>query len=213
MIAARDLLRSQSGASAAEFALVLPLLLIFLFGIIDGGRWLWTYNEAEKATQEGARVAVVTNMIPSGIAAQSFVGTTVNGVTLTQGDVVPAAALGTVKCTKPSTSVTCSCATSCPGITLTPINTAGWDAIVTRMKYMMPQITDKNVAIEYRGSGLGFAGDPNGSDVAPLVTVKLGGDATALTFTPITSLSIATMNMPSFSTTLTAEDLNGTVAS
>lgn len=208
----RHLIRCQSGASAAEFALVLPLLLIFLFGIIDAGRWLWTYNEAEKATQEGARVAVVTSMIPGGIAAQSFVGTTVNGVTLTQGDVVPAGALGTVTCTKASTTVSCTCPT-CSGVTLTPINTAGWDAIVTRMKYMLPQITDKNVAVEYRGSGLGFAGDPNGSDIAPLVTVRIGGTgATALTFTPITSLSIATMSMPRFFTTLTAEDLSGTIA-
>ena len=152
MMASRHMLRSQSGASAAEFALVLPLLLMLLFGIIDAGRWLWTYNEAEKATQEGARVAVVTGIIPGGVAAKSFVGTVVNGVALTQGDVVPAAALGLVTCVKPGATVTCTCPSGCTGITLTPINTAGWDAIVTRMRYMLPQVTDANVVVQYRGS-------------------------------------------------------------
>jgi hypothetical protein len=69
-------------------------------------------------------------------------------------------------------------------------------------------VTDANVVVRYRGSGLGFAGDPTGSDVAPLVTVELRN----LTFTPITSFLLATLTMPKFSTTLTAEDLTGTVS-
>jgi Flp pilus assembly protein TadG len=207
MILPTDLSRDQSGASAAEFALVLPLLMILLFGIIDGGRWLWTYNEAEKATQEGARVAVVTQIIPGGIAAQSFVGVTVDGTALTQGDVVPADALPTVTCSKPNGTLSCTCP-SCSGITLTPINAAGWNVIAARIKAMLPTATDANIVVEYRGSGLGFAGDPNGSDIAPLVTVKLIN----MTFTPITSFLFATLAMPSFSTTLTAEDLTGNVS-
>ena len=58
------LIRDERGASAAEFALVLPLLLLLLFGIIDAGRLAWEFNRAEKATQVGARVAVVTDPIP-----------------------------------------------------------------------------------------------------------------------------------------------------
>ena len=57
----RKLLHDRSGSSAAEFGIVLPLLLMFLFGIIDAGRFMWTYNHAEKATQMGARMAVVTS--------------------------------------------------------------------------------------------------------------------------------------------------------
>ena len=37
----KRLLRNRSGASAAEFGLVLPLLIILLLGIIDAGRFIW----------------------------------------------------------------------------------------------------------------------------------------------------------------------------
>ena len=62
----RRLIQDRTAASGAEFALVLPLLLLLLFGTIDAGRWLWTYNRAEKSLQEAARFAVVTNPMTSG---------------------------------------------------------------------------------------------------------------------------------------------------
>ena len=199
---ARRLVRDASGATAAEFALVLPLLLLMIFAVIDVGRFMWEYNRAEKATQVGVRVAAVTDVIPSGLAAATYLG--VGG--LTQGDPIPASALGLITCSKPAAAVTCSCTTpTCPG-TLTPIVSASFDAIVARMKRMKPDITGSNVHVEYRGSGLGFAGDPNGMEVSPLVTVRLSG----LNFVPITSLLFATITMPDLSSTLTAEDSAGT---
>ena len=67
-----SLIGCRSGASAAEFAMVLPLLLLLIFGIIDGGRFLWAMNRAQKATQSGARFAAVTDMVPAGLASYSF---------------------------------------------------------------------------------------------------------------------------------------------
>jgi len=75
----RHLLRSTAGSSAAEFALVLPLFLILLFGVIDAGRFMWEYNQAEKATQVGARVAVVTNVLASQLRDENYAGQTVGG--------------------------------------------------------------------------------------------------------------------------------------
>ncbi len=49
----------QAGATAVEFALVLPLLLTFLLGIIDLSRMLYTWNAAHEAARAGARFAVV----------------------------------------------------------------------------------------------------------------------------------------------------------
>jgi Flp pilus assembly protein TadG len=50
--------RSVWGATAVEFALVLPVLLLILFGIIEYG-WLFTYQIVlTNAVSQGARAAV-----------------------------------------------------------------------------------------------------------------------------------------------------------
>ena len=51
--------KKEEGQAMVEFALVLPLLLVLLFGIIDFG-WLF-YNKIaiNNASREGARYAVV----------------------------------------------------------------------------------------------------------------------------------------------------------
>jgi hypothetical protein len=200
MVNPRSLWSDTRAASAAEFALVLPLLIFLLFGLIDAGRFMWEYNRAEKATQAGARMAVVTDVVAGGIATTGFVGKTFGGVTLTQGDRIPASALPTVTCT----NVSCTC-TGCPTGIPGTYNGTAFAAVVQRMQYMMPAIQASNVIIEYKGTGLGFAGDPNGAEVSPLVTVRLTG----VQFKPLAFLMFATMNMPEFATTLTAEDLSG----
>jgi Flp pilus assembly protein TadG len=203
----RDLACEQSGSTAAEFGLVLPLLLVLLFGIIDAGRWMWTYNEAEKATQMGARFAIVASPVTPAMG-NSYLG--VNG--LTQGDVIPASAFGKVTCTGSGSGATvsasCSCATSpCPtGFATTAA--AAFGNIVGRMQLFLPQLGASNVTIEYSSSGLGYAGSPVLPDLSPLVTVKI----TSMTFRPITILTIASIPMPSFTTTLSAEDLSGSVS-
>jgi len=47
------------GAAAVEFALVLPLLLLVLFGIIDFGRALNAQITLTQAAREGARLAAL----------------------------------------------------------------------------------------------------------------------------------------------------------
>ncbi|MEA1072511.1 TadE/TadG family type IV pilus assembly protein [Sphingomonas sp. LY160] len=201
----RALVHNRKGASAAEFALVLPLLLLLMFGIIDAARFLWETNRAEKATQVGARVAVVTDAIPGGLVAQRYVGNTAGGTALTQGDLIPRAALGEIRCVSTSGTMSCTCEVSpCPA-TLTPYVTTGHALMLTRMRNIKPDIAEQNVRVSYRGSGLGYAGDPNGMEIAPLVTVELTG----VQFKPVTALLLATITLPNFRTTLTAEDSAG----
>lgn len=52
-------LKNQNGATVVEFALVLPLLAVFLFGIIEFS--LLIYNKAmiTNASREGARAGIV----------------------------------------------------------------------------------------------------------------------------------------------------------
>ena len=197
----RSFLRDCHGSTAAEFALVLPLLLVMLFGIIDAGRLLWTVNRAEKATQMGARFAVVANPVAPGLATADYLG--VDG--LTQGDVIPASELGVVSCDR---TACCTQAAPCttPYPSLGTYDSTAFSDIVTRMHAIDPTIAESNVIVSYSGSGLGYAGDPNGPQISPLVTVQLTG----LKFQPITSLMLASFTLPDFRTTLTAEDLSGT---
>lgn len=201
------LTRDNRGASAAEFALVLPLLLIFLLGLVDVGRMMWTWNRIEKATQMGVRYAVATDMVPTGLQNYSFA---VDGG-LAQGDPIPASAFATVTCT--STGCTCS-ASSCKSTWTSSANTntTAFDNIVARMQLVSSQITAASVQIDYDYSGLGYAGDPNGSDVSPLVRVSIRPNT--LNFRPIlfSLFKSATIPLPSFSAALTMEDGQGSVS-
>ena len=49
----------QSGATTIEFALGLIIFLMFLLGITDFSRMLFTWSAANEATRAGARYAVV----------------------------------------------------------------------------------------------------------------------------------------------------------
>lgn len=190
---ARQLMRDARAASAAEFAMVLPLLLLFIFGLIDVGRLMWTWNRAEKATQMGARFAIVTNMVPATLATQNFALS--NGVP--GGSPVPTSAFSTTTCD----NVGCTNGWG--------YDAAAFNAVVARMRLMMPTITAANVVIDYENVGLGYAGDPNGPDVAPLVTVRLQN----MTFRPLSLfLFNGTFNLPDFRTALTLEDGAGTVS-
>jgi hypothetical protein len=183
------LLRDRRAGAAAEFALVLPLLLLFLFGIIDVGRLMWTWNQAEKATQMGVRFAVVTEVIP--VKLRDDFAATYN---LVGGDPVP---VGTFSSTICDTS-NCSGNWGYDG--------AAFDRVVARMAAMYPAIGDGNVRVRYDNVGLGYAGDPNGPDVAALVTVSLTG----LTFQPLAFVPFgASINLPDFSAALTLEDGQG----
>jgi hypothetical protein len=47
------------GATAVEFALVLPLFVLLMFGIIDFGRYFFVQHTVQFATREGTRLGLV----------------------------------------------------------------------------------------------------------------------------------------------------------
>lgn len=205
---ARLLLVDRRGTSAAEFALVLPLLILFLLGLVDAGRFMWEYNQAEKATQMGVRYAVATDLVPSGLSGYSFAtqgGLTAGTPVPTSNSGSPASWFASANCNNSS----CSCSGASGICGAIGYDATAFSAIVARVQAMYPMATASNVQVEYRNVGLGYSGDPNGPDVAPMVTVRLTG----MTFRPLTTMLIGySPAMPDFSAALTLEDGVGTVA-
>ncbi len=197
----KTLLRDNRAASAAEFALVLPLLLLLLLGTIDVGRYMWNVGQVEKATQMGTRLAVVTDMIPSGLYDYSFA---VSG-NIPQGDVVPQSSFPGVTCTSTGGTVSCACAQggSCAFPTTVSANgQQAFDDIVVRMNSQYGGIGADSVRVDYSWSGLGYAGDPNGSDVDPIVTITVQ----SLPFKPLSLGTLRDLGLPGTSHSLTMED-------
>lgn len=198
----RSFLRDEGGGPAAEFALVLPLILVFLLGIIDAGRLAWEVNRAEKATQTGARWAAATDMIAADLANYSFAV----GSGVLAGTPVGTADFEQIECSQPASTVVCDCEDG-PCDFGEGANADAFADLVDRMAEIKPDIGAANVIVEYRNSGLGFAGDPNGPDVAPIISVQLRD----LDFVPLTLLLFSgTIDLPDFSYSLTMEDGDGT---
>jgi Flp pilus assembly protein TadG len=70
----KSALRAQEGQALVEFALVLPLLLLLIFGVLEFGRALHYWIDSTHLANEGARYAAVNrNPGPGGTLAQTLV--------------------------------------------------------------------------------------------------------------------------------------------
>jgi Flp pilus assembly protein TadG len=65
---ARRRLAARVGSVAVEYAIVLPALLMFLLGLVDAGRLLWTNTTLARAVAAASRCAAV-NPIDCGTAS------------------------------------------------------------------------------------------------------------------------------------------------
>ncbi|KEQ54164.1 TadE/TadG family type IV pilus assembly protein [Sphingobium chlorophenolicum] len=217
----RVLFNDRRASSAAEFALVLPLLLIFLIGIIDVGRLLWTINRVEKATQMGVRYAIVTTPVPaklSNLSASKVSGvglTDSSGKVLTSGDSLDQYDMGKFTysiASNDSETAAPTCQFTAPATNcnfLGSISTTSFDAIYNWMKNFLPELKRKNIEISYSNSGLGYAGDPTGRDFYPVVTVSVKN----LAFQP-RSLAVfgTSFTLRTISAALTMEDGQGSAS-
>jgi len=110
----RQCARSEDGAELVEFALVLPLLLVLIGGIIDFGFLFQRYEVITNAAREGARLASipgysnaavdtrVRDYVRVGLALPSNPSTTVMTVTVvpsTVAGITPAVSTAVVNVT------------------------------------------------------------------------------------------------------------------
>jgi hypothetical protein len=73
--------RAGSGQGLVEFALVLPIFFLLMFGLIDGGRLVYQNSVVSQAAREGARLAAVE---------ASWMGSTDPGCGKVGGPICPA---------------------------------------------------------------------------------------------------------------------------
>jgi len=205
----RSFRHEQTGAVFAEFAILMPIVVLIVCGSIDFLYAFYQLNAAAKATEVGARIAAVSNPVASGL------------------DNLPNEAVlngAQPKGPLPSFTVTCSdskcaCAGTCPGMVDNSFDEKAMDRIVygqsvascskAEVSYaigmcdVLPSIAPTNVVIVYAQTGLGYAGRPGGP--VPTITVKFRNMQFQLFFlTPLLGVQIA---MPPMSTTVTAQDL------
>jgi hypothetical protein len=194
----RSFLSDVRGATLVETTLVFPLLLVLMFGLVEFGNLMWRYHAAEKATAAGARF----------LATRAGVLGTLNTTPTTElyRTSVP-------DCFTNSSSDTpgtpCSQIAGATGWLQTCTGTGGgacssteMSALLAEMKKYAPTIAAANVAVDFRGSTMGFVGRGR---AIPLITVR----TTGITYTWVTMgalLGLAPLTLPSFASTLPAED-------
>lgn len=77
------ILPACDGASAVETALLLPVFLLFLFGICEFGRALWTQSALQYAVEAAARCAAINPTTCGNTAdTQNYAAAQVIGITI-----------------------------------------------------------------------------------------------------------------------------------
>lgn len=193
--------RDESGSTLVEFAIVMPLFLLILFGLIEFGRMGFEYVMANKAVQLATRIAVARPPACPGVALVNTRG------------VVPVGTLppyfGT-NCRAGATICAAPVTVTCNGDANNPTVAEVWGAV----RGLMPVgSAASNLRFSYTyTSDLGFLGGP----YVPMVMVETRN----LTFqfvTPLNALAVVagstgttlpgSLPFPALSVSLPAEDL------
>jgi len=120
----RRLQRDTLGATAVEFALIAPIVIMFLIGTIDYGLVLARYHTLEEAARRAARQALIGEPLSDSVNYNSA-----------------------------DEKVVCN-QTECVGATeITGYNTE-WAKIVAAAKQVYPSISGANITVTYTNSGL-----------------------------------------------------------
>jgi hypothetical protein len=214
-----QLARDEDGGPLVEVAIILPILILFLFGGVDFLNALYQWNAAAKAVQIGARIAAVSDPIASGL-------TSIADSALSSG-VVSGSPMPdfTVECD--GGAAVCSCTSgACEGMGAYSAEAMGFlvygragngnctppaSQYFAGMCNLHPAIAPQYVTVVYKQTGLGYAGRSLGP--VPTITVSLNA-ASSKTKLPFKFffLPFAAINMPQVTTTITGEALSASAA-
>lgn len=119
--------RQEEGATAVEFAMLAPALILFTFGILEFTIGLGAYLQASEAVRAAARVAAIQPAIAD-----------LGG--LEEG--------ATASCTSQANL-------SCGAYTVN--NAGSYDAVLTEAQRVLSDITAQQLSVSYSSSGMGFS--------------------------------------------------------
>lgn len=178
-------LKSESGASLIEYAIVISLFLLIFFAILDFGRLGFNWVMTEKAMQRAARIAVTRPPVCNGVPDLHTRGP--NGAvpygTLCRADAGVCADTGEQICVLSTTDIDCSTA-----------STSTADEIWCIINPILPSnAIPRNIRVSYEfDPNLGFLGGPFTPmvEVAVVTEDDVGriNDSAALRFDFITPL-------------------------
>jgi Flp pilus assembly protein TadG len=78
----RALRQDRRGATIVEFALVLPLFAMLLFGVIEAGRVLWLQNALHYAVEQAARCVSINTALCGDVNSTIAYATRISGADL-----------------------------------------------------------------------------------------------------------------------------------
>jgi Flp pilus assembly protein TadG len=163
-------MKRSRGQGLVEFALVLPVFLLLLFGALDGARLVYTYNTLSQAAREGARVAAVET-------------STIGGAGTDPSCVASESAITTAR----------------PGAHVCPANTAALKSdvvsAVNRMTVGLGQITALNVYLACTGGAASGEPAPSGAWDETTVTYPQCADSSTGTSAPTAAQSLVSVRV------------------
>lgn len=124
--------RSERGAAAVEFALVVPLLLLIVFGIVNFGFVFAQQLSLGNGARQAARYAVIDGPTCAQIRTEGRNSGATIGMTATQVP-VPAVSGCASDATKP-----CAGTTTGTNITVTMTRTAAWVVPIPPFNFLTP---------------------------------------------------------------------------
>jgi TadE-like protein len=210
-----ELARDEDGGPLVEVAVILPVLILFLFGGIDFMNALYQWNAAAKAVEIGARIAAVSDPIASDLTS---IADDALSSGLASGSPMPEF---TVRCDGGTAACACTSG-ACDGMGSYSAEAMGLmvygragdgnctppaSQYFVGMCNLHPSIAPQYVTVVYKQTGLGYAGRSLGP--VPTITVLLNAPTskTKLPFKFI-FLPFATINIPQVTTTITGEALS-----
>lgn len=195
--------RDERGIALTETLLILPVVLIIITAMVEGGVAVFQWNQATKSVQIGARLAAVSSPIVGDIA---YADLSNDWSTVPGGDPVPA---GTISVSCGPGSAPCDADrinrllqgsdSSCDASLASPGDIMG-------MCDFASFIGVDNVHVTYYRSGLGYVGRPDG----PVSTITVGLRNLTFDFLIFDKLIpiLGTINIPSLPVSFVSEDVN-----